>query len=61
MTDERATITGVVLAGGKARRMGGEDKGLMCYRGRPLVAPALDALCLATGTVLINANRNREE
>ena len=48
MTDERAKITGVVLAGGRARRMGGEDKGLMVYRGRPLVAYALDALRLAT-------------
>jgi molybdopterin-guanine dinucleotide biosynthesis protein A len=61
MTDERAKITGVVLAGGRGRRMGGEDKGLMFYQGRPLVASALDALRLATGTVLINANRNVQE
>jgi molybdopterin-guanine dinucleotide biosynthesis protein A len=61
MTDERANITGVVLAGGKARRMGGEDKGLISYQGRPLVAPALEALRLAAGTVLINANRNGQE
>ncbi len=61
MTEERATITGVVLAGGRARRMGGEDKGLVDYRGRPLVTYALDALSLAAGTILINANRNQEE
>ena len=61
MTEERANITGVVLAGGRARRMGGEDKGLVVYRGRPLVAYALDALSLIAGTILINANRNQEE
>ncbi len=61
MIEERTNITGVVLAGGRARRMGGEDKGLLAYRGRPLVAYALDALSLAAGTILINANRNLEE
>ena len=61
MTDERTKITGVVLAGGRARRMGGEDKGLMLYRGCPLVAYALDALRQVAGTVIINANRNLEE
>ena len=61
MIDERANITGVVLAGGRARRMGGEDKGLVVYHGRPLVAYALDALRMVTGTILINANRNLEK
>jgi len=61
MTEQRANITGVVLAGGKARRMGGEDKGLVVYRGRPLVAYALDALRMVSGTILINANRNLEK
>ncbi|MFZ4700228.1 MAG: molybdenum cofactor guanylyltransferase MobA [Candidatus Methylumidiphilus sp.] len=56
MTDERTKITGVVLAGGRARRMGGEDKGLMLYRGCPLVSYALNALQQVAGT-----NRNREE
>ncbi len=60
MTCERANITGVVLAGGKGRRMGGEDKGLLELNGRPLIAYALDALSQAAGTLLINANRNRQ-
>ena len=60
MIDERANITGVVLAGGRGRRMGGADKGLLEYRGRPLVAYALDALRPAAGTLLISANRNQE-
>lgn len=51
-------ITGVVLAGGRGRRMGGEDKGLLPYRGQPLVSHALAALGEVAGTRLINANRN---
>ena len=35
----RADITGLVLCGGKGRRMGGVDKGLVMLAGRPLVAP----------------------
>jgi len=58
MTGERAKITGVVLAGGQGRRMGGADKGLLEYQGRPLVAYALDALRQVADTVIINANRN---
>jgi molybdopterin-guanine dinucleotide biosynthesis protein A len=51
-------ITGVVLAGGRGRRMGGEDKGLLPFRGQPLVNHALAALGEVAGTRLINANRN---
>lgn len=56
----RANITGVVLAGGRARRMGGGDKGLMPFRGRPLVAHALEALEPVAGRIIINANRHHE-
>lgn len=52
-------VTGVVLAGGLARRMGGMDKGLLPFRGRPLVSYALDALQGVAGPILISANRNR--
>ncbi|MGZ8247351.1 molybdenum cofactor guanylyltransferase MobA [Methylomagnum sp.] len=57
---DRANITGVVLAGGRARRMGGGNKGLILFRGRPLVAHALEALEAVAGRILINANRHRE-
>ena len=56
----RADITGIVLAGGRARRMGGVDKGLIEFRGRPLVAYALEVLQPLAEHVLINANRNAE-
>ncbi|BCX81513.1 molybdenum cofactor guanylyltransferase [Methylomarinovum caldicuralii] len=54
----REQLTGVVLAGGRARRLGGIDKGLLAYRGRPLIRYALQALEPLCGEILINANRN---
>lgn len=53
-------VTGVVLAGGMARRMGGQDKGLVVFNGRPLVAWVIDALQSQVPTLIISANRNLE-
>ncbi len=55
-----AAITGVILAGGQARRLGGLDKGLMPFAGRPLVEWVIAALAPQVGALLINANRNHE-
>jgi molybdopterin-guanine dinucleotide biosynthesis protein A len=55
----RDAITGVVLAGGRALRMGGEDKGLIPVAGEAMVVHALARLRPQVGAVLINANRNR--
>ena len=57
---DRSQITGIVLAGGRARRLGGTDKGLIDCRGRPLVAYAVALLHAVAGSVVINANRNAE-
>jgi molybdenum cofactor guanylyltransferase len=57
----RNSVTAVILAGGRATRMGGEDKGLIPLAGRPLVAYVIDALCAQVGAILINANRNQEQ
>ncbi|MDD1610438.1 MAG: molybdenum cofactor guanylyltransferase [Methylococcaceae bacterium] len=54
-------ITGVILAGGLARRMNHQDKGLVCYRGCPLVSYAIAALAPLVNDTLINANRNHEQ
>ena len=53
-------VTGVVLAGGQGSRMGGVDKGLQEFRGRPMVAHVLEALAPQVGELLVNANRNPE-
>jgi len=51
-------ITAVILAGGKARRMGGEDKGLIDLHGRPLLDYIIAGLRPQAGHLLVNANRN---
>ncbi|MBW9460733.1 molybdenum cofactor guanylyltransferase MobA [Kluyvera sp. EC_51] len=51
-------ITGVVLAGGKASRMGGQDKGLMLLNGKPLWQHVVDCLLPQVNEVVISANRN---
>lgn len=53
-------VSGVVLAGGLARRMHQQDKGLILFDNRPLVSYALAALAPLTDTLLISANRNQE-
>lgn len=53
-------IAGVILAGGLGRRMGGADKGLVDYRGRPLVAHAVERLAPQVDELFINANRNAD-
>jgi len=51
-------VTGLILAGGRASRMGGVDKGLQNHQGLPLAMHALLRLAPQVGHVLINANRN---
>ncbi len=51
-------IAAVILAGGEGRRMGGADKGLIAYRGRPLIEWVLAALTPQVDMIVISANRN---
>ena len=55
------SVTGIVLAGGQGRRMGGVDKGLQPFRGRPMVAHAIERLEPQVDELLINANRNTDD
>lgn len=56
----REKITGLILAGGLGRRMGGRDKGLQPFRGKPLAAWAIERLAPQVDALLINANQNLE-
>ncbi|MBU3607679.1 molybdenum cofactor guanylyltransferase MobA [Polynucleobacter nymphae] len=51
-------ITGLILAGGRAQRMGGIDKGLIPFLGKPLIESTITRLKSQVGQILINANRN---
>ena len=53
-----AEVTGLVLAGGQGSRMGGVDKGLQLFRGKPMVAHVIERLGPQVDEILINANRN---
>ena len=49
---------GLVLAGGRATRMGGVDKGLQLFRGEPLALRALRRMRPQTGGLALSAKRS---
>ncbi|RLM23207.1 molybdenum cofactor guanylyltransferase MobA [Brenneria alni] len=51
-------ITGVILAGGQATRMGGSDKGLLPLAGKPLYQHVLMRFQPQVDEVIISANQN---
>ena len=51
-------VTGVILSGGRATRMGGTDKGLIPVNGRPMITWVIDVLRPQVAEVMVNANRN---
>lgn len=51
----------VILAGGQARRMGGQDKGFVAFKNKPLIEHAIDILTPQTDQIAINANRSIEQ
>jgi molybdopterin-guanine dinucleotide biosynthesis protein A len=55
------SVTGVILAGGRATRMDGEDKGLVLLRNRPMIQWVLDRLSPQVSKILISANRNKPQ
>jgi molybdopterin-guanine dinucleotide biosynthesis protein A len=59
--NSQTKVAGVILAGGRARRMDNQDKGLVKFKGRPMVSYALAALAPAVDCVFINANRNIDQ
>lgn len=49
-------VAGVILAGGQARRMNFQNKALMPYHGRPLIAYSFEALSPLVEEIWISAN-----
>ena len=59
--NSQTKVTGVILAGGRAVRMNNQDKGLINFKGRPMLSYAIAALAPAVDNILINANRNIDQ
>jgi len=53
-------LTVVILAGGRGSRLGGQDKGLLEWQGKPLIEHILQNITSVTKNIIINANRNTE-
>lgn len=53
-------ITGLILAGGRARRLGGQDKGLIQMGNQLLIEYVLERFRPQVGDILLNANRHAE-
>jgi molybdopterin-guanine dinucleotide biosynthesis protein A len=54
-------VTGLILAGGQGRRMGGVDKGLQPLRGKLMVEWVLERLRPQVTEIIINANQHQAE
>lgn len=51
------SVTAIILAGGRASRMGGLDKGLIALNNRPLISYVIACLKPQIDAIIINANR----
>lgn len=54
------SVAALILAGGKASRMGGLDKGLVLFQQQPLITHVIKRITPQVNDIAINANRNRE-
>ena len=54
-------VAAVILAGGKAKRMQGTDKGLITLKGKPMITYVINALNTQLDEIFINANRNKQQ
>ena len=52
------SVSGLILAGGKGKRMGNQDKGLTLLGRQPLIAHVISAFSPQVGSITISANQN---
>ncbi len=56
---DKSLIEGLILCGGKAQRMGGQDKGLIELKKQALFEHSIERLAPQVGSLMLNANRNQ--
>ncbi|ACV26747.1 molybdenum cofactor guanylyltransferase MobA [Kangiella koreensis] len=62
MTNNHAQLNVLLLAGGKSSRMGGEDKALIEYQGKPMIEHLIEQLPMSDiHQLVISCNRNHEQ
>lgn len=59
--NKQLKVSGVILAGGLARRMNKQDKGLTLFNNKSMITYALQAIVPVVDELFINANRNIEK
>ena len=59
--DIETKVNGLILAGGRARRMDGQDKGLILLDGKHMIEYCISNLRPQVGQIFISANRNTEQ
>jgi molybdenum cofactor guanylyltransferase len=57
MSPSLIKVTGIILAGGRATRMNGVDKGMVLLQQKPLIAHVIARLQPQVDEIIINANR----
>ncbi|MFT6051291.1 MAG: molybdenum cofactor guanylyltransferase [Halioglobus sp.] len=55
---EPQDVSCLILAGGAGTRTGGQDKGLIQWRDKPLIAQVAQAMKKQSGSLLVSCNRN---
>jgi len=60
MNSSAKQVSCIILAGGEGRRVHGQDKGLVLFNDRPLIAHAIAAVNKQCDDIVISANRNIE-
>jgi molybdopterin-guanine dinucleotide biosynthesis protein A len=54
-------VTAIILSGGRGRRLNNQDKGLVEWKGRPLIRYVIDCLAPQVDEIIISSNRNVDE
>jgi molybdenum cofactor guanylyltransferase len=57
MNEARLSVSAIIQAGGQSRRMG-QDKALIDYQGRPIIAHVIETLRVLTNDVVVISNRS---